>query len=53
MDLKSEFCSICGERQPKVEPKVEVKNEEPANAQDANVIEINNVDENNNGENQM
>ena len=53
MELNSEFCSNCGEKQPKVEPKVEVKNEEPANAQDANVIEINNVDENNNGENQM
>ena len=53
MELNSDFCSNCGEKQPKVEPKVEVKNEEPANAQDANVIEINNVDENNNGENQM
>ena len=53
MDLNSEFCSNCGEKQPKVEPKVEVKNEEPENAQDANVIEINNVEENNNnGENQ-
>lgn len=52
MDLKSEFCSNCGEKQPKIEPKVEVKNEEPADAQDANVIEVNDVENNNNGENQ-
>ncbi len=51
LELKAEFCSNCGEKQPKIEPKVEVKNEEPENAQDANVIEINNPD--NNNENQM
>lgn len=50
MDLKSEFCSICGEKQPKVEPKVEVKNEEPENAQDANVIEVNDVNNDNNNQ---
>ena len=43
LELNSEFCSKCGEKQPEVE-KVEVK-EEPVEAKDAEVVEVKNVEE--------
>lgn len=48
LDIRAEFCSKCGTKQPKIE-KVEIK-EEPVETKEAEVTEITNVEENNNSE---
>lgn len=45
IEIKDEYCSKCGTKQPKVEEKVEIK-EEPENAKEAEVVEIKDSEEN-------
>lgn len=45
LELDVKFCSKCGKEQPEEVKDIEVKAEEPANAEPAEVVEVKNADE--------
>lgn len=49
IEMKDEYCSKCGAKQPEIEEKVEIK-EEPEDAKEAEVVEVKDAEENNNEE---
>ena len=49
IDIKSEYCSKCGAKQPEIQEKVEIK-EEPEEAKEAEIIDVKDAEENDNKE---
>ena len=45
IEIKDEYCSKCGAKQPEIEEKVEIK-EEPQDAKEAEVVKVNDSEEN-------